>query len=174
MNNLTSKIYLLIAGLLVTFTVSAQQITGVVKDTGGQPLAGVSVFIDGTTTGTSTDVDGKYAISVGDAQGKTLVFSFIGMRTQEVRIGNSSVYDIVMEDDSNFLEETVVIGYATVKRKDLIGSVSSVDSKALAAMPVTTVTEENGVFTLVKFDDLSHLPKEMQTGFTKTKPKQGR
>ena len=141
MNNLTSKIYLLIAGLLVTFTVSAQQITGVVKDTGGQPLAGVSVFIDGTTTGTSTDVDGKYAISVGDAQGKTLVFSFIGMRTQEVRIGNSSVYDIVMEDDSNFLEETVVIGYATVKRKDLIGSVSSVDSKALAAMPVTTVTE---------------------------------
>ena len=141
MNNLTSKIYLLIVGMLVTLTVSAQQITGVVKDTGGQPLAGVSVFVDGTTTGASTDVDGKYAINIEDAAGKTLVFSFIGMRTQEVRIGSSLVYDIVMEEDANFLEETVVIGYATVKRKDLIGSVSSVDSKTLAAMPVTSVSE---------------------------------
>ena len=141
MNNLTSKIYLLIVGLFVTMTVSAQQITGVVRDTGGQPLTGVSVFIDGTTTGASTDIDGRYVIDVDNPQGKTLIFSFIGMRTQEVRIGNSLVYDIVMEEDANFLEETVVIGYATVKRKDLIGSVSSVDSKALAAMPVTTVGE---------------------------------
>ena len=141
MNNLTSKIYLLIAGLFATLTVSAQQISGVVRDTGGQPLAGVSVFVDGTTTGASTDIDGKYVIDVENAHGKTLVFSFIGMRTQEVRIGNSQVYDIVMEEDANFLEETVVIGYATVKRKDLIGSVASVDSKTLAAMPVTTVGE---------------------------------
>ncbi len=141
MNNLTSKIYLLVVGLFVTLTVSAQQITGVVKDTGGQPLAGVSVFIDGTTTGTSTDIDGKYVIDIDNASGKTLIFSFIGMRTQEVRIGSSYVYDIVMEDDSNFLEETVVIGYATVKRKDLMGSVSSVDSKTLAAVPVTSVSE---------------------------------
>ena len=134
MDNLTSKIYLLIIGLFVTLTVSAQQITGVVRDTGGQPLTGVSVFVDGTTTGTSTDIDGKYVIDVENAHGKVLVFSFIGMRTQEVRIGNSQIYDIVMEEDANFLEETVVIGYATVKRKDLIGSVASVDSKALAAM----------------------------------------
>ena len=141
MNNLTSKIYLLVVGLLVTMTVSAQQITGVVKDTGGQPLAGVSVFVDGTTIGTSTDIDGKYVIDIEDARGKILVFSFIGMREQEVHIGNSTVYDVVLEEDANFLEETVVIGYATVKRKDLIGSVSSVDSKALAAMPVTTVGE---------------------------------
>ncbi len=141
MNNLTSKIYLLIVGLTVTLTASAQQVTGIVKDTGGQPLAGVSVFVDGTTTGTSTDADGKYVLDLDGAEGKTLVFSFIGMRTQEVRIGNSRVYDVVLEDDSNFLEETVVIGYATVKRKDLIGSVSSVDSKTLAAMPVTSVSE---------------------------------
>ena len=98
MNNLTYRICLLIAGLSAALTVSAQQITGVVKDTGGQPLAGVSVFIDGTTTGASTDVDGKYSLDVQDAHGKTLVFSFIGMRTQEVRIGSSLVYDIVMEE----------------------------------------------------------------------------
>ena len=91
MNNLTSKIYLLIVGLFVTMTVSAQQITGVVRDTGGQPLTGVSVFIDGTTTGASTDIDGRYVIDVDNPQGKTLIFSFIGMRTQEVRIGNSLV-----------------------------------------------------------------------------------
>ena len=134
MDNLTSKIYLVVIGLFVTLAVSAQQITGVVKDTGGQPLTGVSVFVDGTTTGASTDMDGKYAIDVDNAHGKTLIFSFIGMRTQEVRIGSSLVYDVIMEEDANFLEETVVIGYATVKRKDLIGSVSSVDSKALAAI----------------------------------------
>ena len=97
--------------------------------------------MDGTTIGASTDVDGKYVLDIDDARGKVLVFSFIGMREQEVHIGNSLVYDIIMEEDTNFLEETVVIGYATVKRKDLIGSVSSVDSKALAAMPVTTVGE---------------------------------
>ena len=114
MNNLTSKIYLLVVGLLVTMTVSAQQITGVVKDTGGQPLAGVSVFVDGTTIGTSTDIDGKYVIDIEDARGKILVFSFIGMREQEVHIGNSTVYDVVLEEDANFLEETVVIGYETV------------------------------------------------------------
>ena len=141
MNNTASKIYLLILGLFVTMTLSAQQITGVVKDTGGQPLAGVSVFVDGTTTGTSTDIDGKYSLDVENARGKVLVFSFIGMRTQEVHIGSSLVYDVAMEEDANFLEETVVIGYASVKRKDLIGSVSSVDSKTLAAMPVTSVSE---------------------------------
>ena len=97
--------------------------------------------MDGTTIGASTDVDGKYVLDIDDARGKVLVFSFIGMREQEVHIGNSLIYDIIMEEDTNFLEETVVIGYATVKRKDLIGSVSSVDSKALAAMPVTTVGE---------------------------------
>ena len=57
MDNLTSKIYLVVIGLFVTLAVSAQQITGVVKDTGGQPLTGVSVFVDGTTTGASTDID---------------------------------------------------------------------------------------------------------------------
>ena len=141
MNNLTSRLYLLIVGLLVSMTVSAQQITGVVRDTGGQPLAGVSVFVQGTTTGASTDMDGKYSLNIENAKGQTLVFSFIGMREQQVRIGSSLVYDIIMEEDANFLEETVVIGYATVKRKDLIGSVASVDNKTLASMPVTSVSE---------------------------------
>ena len=141
MKNLKYKISLLVAGLLATLSLSAQELSGVVKDSDGLPLVGVSVFVDGTTLGVSTDADGRYVINVPDAKGKTLVFSCIGMRTHSVTVGNSSRIDVILEEDANFLEETVVIGYATVKRKDLMGSVSSVDSKALTAMPVTSVSE---------------------------------
>ena len=141
MKNLKYRISLLVAGLLATLSLSAQELSGVVKDSDGLPLVGVSVFVDGTTLGVSTDADGRYVINVPDAKGKTLVFSCIGMRTHSVTVGNSSRIDVILEEDANFLEETVVIGYATVKRKDLMGSVSSVDSKALTAMPVTSVSE---------------------------------
>ena len=141
MKNLTYKISLLVVGLLASLTLSAQEIRGVVKDADGLPLVGVSVFVEGTTNGVSTDVDGRYAIDVPDAKGKTLVFSCVGMRTHSAVIGNSTRMDIILEEDANFLEETVVIGYATVRRKDLMGSVSSVDSKTLTAVPVTSVGE---------------------------------
>lgn len=141
MDNLTCKISLLMVGLLAAVSVQAQDIRGTVKDENGGTLPGVSVFVDGTTLGVSTDADGRYTINIPDAKGKTLVFSCIGLRTQHVEIGNSSVIDVVLEEDTNFLDETVVIGYATVKRKDLMGSVSSVDSKTLTAVPVASVTE---------------------------------
>lgn len=142
MKNLTYKISLLIAGLFAAvFTVDAQQIKGTVTDTGGEPLIGVSVFVDGTTSGTVTDVDGKYEISVPDAKGKILVFSCIGMATKNVLIGSKTTVNVILEEDSTFLDETVVIGYATVKRRDLMGSVTSVDSKTLTSVPVTTVNE---------------------------------
>ncbi len=142
MKNLTYKISLLIAGLFAAVcTVDAQQIKGTVTDTGGEPLIGVSVFVDGTTSGTVTDVDGKYEISVPDAKGKILVFSCIGMATKNVLIGSKTTVNVILEEDSTFLDETVVIGYATVKRRDLMGSVTSVDSKTLTSVPVTTVSE---------------------------------
>ena len=142
MKNLTYKISLLIAGLFAAVcTVDAQQIKGTVTDTGGEPLIGVSVFVDGTTSGTVTDVDGKYEISVPDAKGKILVFSCIGMATKNVLIGSNTTVNVILEEDSTFLDETVVIGYATVKRRDLMGSVTSVDSKTLTSVPVTTVNE---------------------------------
>ena len=142
MKNLTYKISLLILGLFATvMAANAQEIKGVVSDVNGEPLIGVSVFVDGTTLGVSTGVDGDYVINVPDAKGKTLVFSMIGMATKEVIIGNSTTVDVVLEEDSNFLDETVVIGYATVKRRDLMGSVSSVDNKSLTQVPVASVTE---------------------------------
>lgn len=141
MKNLMYKISLLILGLFATAVVNAQEIRGVVSDVNGEPLIGVSVIVDGTASGTVTGVDGDYVINVSSAKGKTLVFSMIGMATKEVVIGNSTTINVVLEEDANFLDETVVIGYATVKRRDLMGSVSSVDNKALTQTPVATVTE---------------------------------
>ena len=142
MKNLTYKISMLILGLFLTaFAAEAQQIKGVVTDVNGEPQVGVSVFVEGTALGVSTGIDGDYVIEVPEAKGKTLVFSMIGLATKQVVIGNSSTINVILEEDSNFLDETVVIGYATVKRRDLMGSVSSVDNKALTQMPVASVGE---------------------------------
>ena len=141
MKNLTYRISLLILGLFATVLAGAKEVRGVVADVNGEPLIGVSVFVDGTTLGASTGVDGDYLLNVPDAKGKTLVFSMIGMATKEVVIGNNLTINVILEEDTNFLDETVVIGYATVKRRDLMGSVSSVDNKALTQVPVASVTE---------------------------------
>ena len=142
MKNLMYRISLLSAGLFASMAIAgAQQIKGVVSDANGDPLVGVSVFVDGTTIGVSTDADGKYTIDIPDAKGKTLVFSCIGMATKEILVGQNTTVNITLEEDTNFLDETVVIGYATVKRRDLLGSVTSVGADAIAAVPVTTVGE---------------------------------
>lgn len=142
MENLMYRISLLVTGLFLTMAVAnAQQIKGVVSDDNGDPLVGVSVFVDGTTIGVSTDAEGRYAIDIPDARGKTLVFSCIGMATKEILIGHNTAINITLDDDTNYLDETVVIGYATVKRRDLLGSVTSVGSDAITAVPVTTVSE---------------------------------
>jgi len=142
MKNLTYKISMLILGLFVTaFAANAQQIKGVVTDASGEPQIGVSVFVEGTTLGVSTGIDGDYTMNIPDAKGKTLVFSMIGLATKQVVIGNSTTINVTLEADANFLDETVVIGYATVKRRDLMGSVSSVGNEALTQIPVASVSE---------------------------------
>ena len=142
MKNLTYKISLLILGLFASvLAANAQQIRGVVSDVNGEPLIGVSVFVDGTTLGVATGVDGDYAIDIPSAKGKTLVFSMIGLAEKRVVIGNNTTINVTLEEDTNFLDETVVIGYATVKRRDLMGSVTSVGNEALTQVPVATVGE---------------------------------
>lgn len=127
--------------LLVCIQAHAQQrnITGTVKDSYGEPLVGVTVAVKGTTKGTMTDIDGNYTISVANND-KTLVATYVGMKSSEKDI-TGNVVDFVMEDISSELEEVVVIGYGTVKRKDLTGSVSSVKGDAIQAVPVSNVTE---------------------------------
>ena len=133
MNKLFIKITLLMSLLSASLGAGAQTVKGVVKDANGDVLPGVSVIISGTTTGVSTGLDGDFSISVPDVKTASLVFSCIGLKDEVVKLEGRTVIDVVMVEDNNFLEETVVIGYATVKRRDLMGSVSSVDTKALTA-----------------------------------------
>ncbi len=127
-SNLFKLLFLLVA-MFGFITVQAQEITitGMVSDaTDGMPLPGVTVTVKGTTNGTITTPDGKYTINVGS--GQTLVYSFIGYKTQEV-IATTSPVNISLEEDVIGMEEVVVIGYGTSKKKDLTGSVATVSAK---------------------------------------------
>jgi len=120
------KLLFLIMVFVATISSAMAQktVTGTVtaEDT---PLPGVTVVVKGTTVGTVTDVDGKYSLSV-PATAKTLLFSFIGMKAQEIEIGSQSTFNVVLEPDVIGLEEVVAIGYGTMKKSDLTGAVSTV------------------------------------------------
>lgn len=118
----------------------SQEITikGKVTDLSGQILPGVGVVVKGTSTGATTNLDGEYSIQAMNES--VLVFSFLGMRTTEVRVEKRQVIDVVMEDDKERLEEVVVVGYGTQKKGLLTGAVSSMEAKKLTAAPVSNVT----------------------------------
>lgn len=124
---------------LVAFA-QGHQVSGIVKDATGESLIGANVLVKGTTNGAITDFEGKFSLS--DVKSSDiLVFSYIGCVTQEIKVGNQTQFDVTLNDDSQALEEVVVIGYGTVKRKDLTGSVTSVGADKLAAVPVASATE---------------------------------
>lgn len=112
-----------------------QKIEGVVKDSSGEPLIGVSVVVRGTTTGTVTDIDGKYSLSF-NTPNPTIVFSYIGYKQQTV-VANRSTINIVMEEDSKMMSEVVVVGYGVQKKENLTGAVSSVSvDETLGSRPI--------------------------------------
>ena len=118
--------------------------TGKVTSTeDGASVPGVNVVVKGTTNGTTTDADGNFRLSV-PANGGTLVFSFIGLTTEEVSIGERSVIDISMRADVTQLSEVVVVGYGTQSKRDLAGTVSSVQGKDIAMMPVQSFDQALG------------------------------
>jgi len=133
------------------------KVTGTVKDTKGQPLTGVSVKLKGSTQGAITNIDGLYTLSVPDAN-SILVFSYVGFITQELPAGAGGVLNVTMADDAKNLNEVVVVGYGTQKRKDITGAVVSVDMQRLdgdlpnnniaqsmeGAVPGLTVTQGGG------------------------------
>lgn len=103
-------------------------VSGIVTDSKNEPLIGVNVTIkNASTTGTITDIDGKYSLEIPSGN-SVLVFSYIGYSTQEIKVNNQSVVDVVLKDDMQALEEVVVVGYGTMKKSDLTGSVSSITS----------------------------------------------
>ena len=103
--------------LLTSVSAFAQTktVTGTVTDAANEPLIGASVLVQGTSTGTITDMDGKYSISVTPED--VLVFSYVGMTTQSVKVGAQNVINVTLKEDSQVLAETVVIGYGSAKKR---------------------------------------------------------
>ena len=105
-----------------------QSVTGTVKDKDGAPMPGVNVLVEGTTIGAMTDINGKYSISVPNPN-STLVFSFIGFTNIKVSVGGKAILDVSMEPETSVLDEVVVIGYGTQKKKDLASAITVVDAR---------------------------------------------
>lgn len=117
-------------------------VTGKVIDSEGYEVIGGSVTIKGAAgVGTVTDVNGNYSLKVNDASKDVLVFSYVGMTSQEVKVNGKNVINVTLKADAVLLDEVVAIGYATVKRKDLTGSVASVNSKELSKVPTSDITQ---------------------------------
>ena len=126
-------------GITKTATINASDITGVVVDAAGVPLIGVNVLEKGTTNGTITDFDGKFSLNVSSPNAK-LVISYIGYVSQEVSVPKNGELKVVLKEDTETLEEVVVVGYGTQKKANLSGSVSSVDSEQLQNRPIQNVS----------------------------------
>jgi TonB-linked SusC/RagA family outer membrane protein len=117
-----------------------KSVSGKVTDSGGQPLPGVTIVVKGTTQGTITNADGAYSLT-NIPEDATLVFSFVGMHTHEVVVGNQTRIDTRMVEETIGLEEVVAIGYGTQKKVNLTGSVASVGSEDLISRPVGNVAQ---------------------------------
>lgn len=133
-----SKVFSTLLSMLLGFTLMAQtRITGVVSDNAG-PLVGVSVIEQNTTNGTVTDENGRFVLTV--QLGATILFTSIGYKDQTVEVGSRTNFSIFLEEDSELLEETVVIGYGIQKKSDVTGSVASVDAESMALRsPISVV-----------------------------------
>lgn len=124
----TQSLFFVLFLLSSTLAFAQNRVTGVVTDKTGEPLIGVNVLEKGTTNGTVTDIDGKFTVDM--PQGKTLVFSFIGFVTQEIKV-TSNVVNVVLNEDTKTLDEVVVIGYGSMTRKDVTSSITTVQAEDL-------------------------------------------
>ncbi|MCQ2245208.1 MAG: TonB-dependent receptor [Bacteroidaceae bacterium] len=125
---------------VVSLATAQSRITGtVISEEDGQPVVGASVLVKGTSVGTITDLDGKYTITGIPSSAKTLVISYVGMKTQEVAIKNN--LNIVLKGDAEVLDDVMVVAYGTSKKSSFTGSASNVDSKKLEMRPITNVSK---------------------------------
>ena len=117
-----------------------QTVSGTVIDDAGEPLIGVSIQVKGTTTGSITDFDGNFTLD-NVASSDVLVFSYVGYAPKEITVGNQKVLKVTLSEDTEVLEEVVVVGYGQMKKNDLTGSVSSVGNEAITSRGTTGVVE---------------------------------
>lgn len=148
--NITLAKGIVMAENLVKQQVS-KKVTGVIKDQNGEPIIGANVVEKGTTNGIITDLDGKFSLIVSD--NAVMQVSYIGYVAQEITVGNRSVWDIVLKEDSQSLDEVVVVGYGTQKKVNLTGSVQALEGDVIKDRPVMNVTQAlQGQVSGVNFD----------------------
>lgn len=134
------KAFMLMLVLTLSSSMFAQKkITGIVVDEKGESVIGASVSEKGTTSGTATDIDGKFSLEVKD--GAVIVVSYLGFLTQEIIVNDRSDFHIIMKDNTEMLNEVVVVGYGVMRKKDLTGSLASVGAKSLKDKPVANIGE---------------------------------
>lgn len=130
-------LFMALASTAVGF--AQKQVSGTVTDASGVPLPGVSVLVEGTSQGTATDFDGRYTLEV--AEGESLVFSFVGFLPATRTIGSSDVIDVNLQEDTQGLQEVVVVGFGTEKKINLSGAVNNVPTEQLNSRPINNVTQ---------------------------------
>ena len=136
------KRFLMIALALLSFGVQAfsqATVTGKVTDAKGEAIVGAGVVVKGTSSGAMTDLDGKYSISNVPSTA-TLVFSCVGYDTQEVLVGSQKVINVVLAENAEFLDDVVVVAYGTARKRDLTGSISTVQNKTITTQAQGSVT----------------------------------
>jgi len=129
-----------ISNTMVQITAQTKTVKGTVLDENGEPLIGVSIVVKGTGTGTITDFDGKFSIDLSGGS-KELLVSYIGYKEQTITVTGSAPLSVKMIPDTQALDEVVVIGYGTVKKRDLTGAVTSVKSGDITVSPVNNPME---------------------------------
>ncbi|WPU94559.1 TonB-dependent receptor [Mucilaginibacter sabulilitoris] len=122
-------------------TIAAVTVTGLVKDINGNALPGVSVKLAGSTLGTVTDINGKYSLTLPDGTG-TLEFSFLGFTPQRIPVNGQTTINVTLSEESKALNEVVVVGYTTLKKKDLTGAVAVVNTKDLNKTASSSVNSQ--------------------------------
>ena len=133
----------LFIAFMCTLSCFAQNvIKGSVSDGGGEPLPGVSVAVKGTTSGTITDMDGKFSINARNND--VLIFSYVGMNTQDIKVNGQHFISVTMKDDVASLDEVVVVGYGTQKRGSITGAISTVSDKELLKAPTMSISNVVG------------------------------
>ena len=129
--------------IIITRVVSENQVSkrikGCIKDSSGEPIVGANVVEKGTTNGAITDIDGNFSIEV--ATGAVLQISYIGYNTQDIRITDKTSYNVVLKEDAEVLDEVVVVGYGTMRKRDLTGAVSQLKGDEIADLPLRSASD---------------------------------
>jgi len=127
-----SFVFLGLLCLLTGSLIAQKSISGTVTSTDGETLIGVSIVQVGTTSGVVSDLDGNYSFTLSPNGEQSVRFSYTGYATQEVEVGNQTLINVTMESDAELLDEVVVIGYGTERKRDVLGSIASISSEDIA------------------------------------------